>query len=353
MRWSASQDGAKESLQYLEALLYGSKGVDMKTKSANERLVFNFRTLRLIIGALAFAFPCAVIALSGKITTSISASYHEVQTRNVFVGFLFIIGALLVSYKGHRVVVANSEGSKIWVLAKRYQEDLVSLLGGMAAIATALFPTTCDTCTPDLIGNVHTTGAVLLFAAVVYFCLVAFPRSVNEKLLKHAELEEDPRLEQAIQSIRDGKALGNPLQKLMYRLLPEAGIFCNIALVAYKSYDTSHQAAPPDKRTRLRELYNLYGKKITRGWVYLVCGTAIAVVLLAFAVTVWRSPAWLAGSTFTFWIETAALGLFGVAWMTASQLQYIRKIRLFLKLRRQSPRPVSQLDGLDDVSAAR
>jgi hypothetical protein len=323
----------------------------MKTKSANERLVFNFRTLRLIIGALAFAFPCAVIALSGKITTSISASYHEVQTRNVFVGFLFIIGALLVSYKGHRVVVANNEGSKAWVLAKRYQEDLVSLLGGIAAIATALFPTTCDTCTPDVIGHVHTTGAVIMFAAVVYFCLVAFPRSVNEKLLKNTELVENPDLKQAIQAIQVGKVQGNLLQKLIYRLLPDAGIFCNIALAAYKIHDTSHQEAPQDNRTRLQGLYSLYGKKITRGWVYLVCGMAIAVVLLAFAVIIWRSPAWLAGSTFTFWVETIALGLFGVAWMTASQLQYIRKIRLFLKLRRPKPRPVSQLDGLDDVSA--
>jgi len=58
----------------------------MNFSKSNERLLFNPRTLRLIIGALAFAFPSAVIALTGKITTSISASYHEVQSRDAFVG---------------------------------------------------------------------------------------------------------------------------------------------------------------------------------------------------------------------------------------------------------------------------
>src|SRR5689334_6937161 len=108
----------------------------MATSDSNEKLVFNFRTLRLIVGALAFAFPSMVIALAGKITTSISASYYEEQTRDLFVGFMFVIGALLVSYKGHKILVSNGEGSKLWVLARRYEEDLISLLGGLAAIAT-------------------------------------------------------------------------------------------------------------------------------------------------------------------------------------------------------------------------
>jgi hypothetical protein len=324
----------------------------MKTKSSNEKLVFNFRTLRLIIGALAFAFPCAVIALTGTITTSISASYHEAETRDMFVGFLFIIGALLVSYKGHKVVVANGRGSKLWVLAKRYQEDLVSLVGGLAAIATAIFPTTCNTCTPDTIGRIHTTGAVTMFLAIVYFSLIAFPRSVNEKLLMNAELEQDPQLKQAIQSIRDGKAQGSLLQKLLYRLLPEAAIFCRIASTAYRNYDTGHPEASQDKRARLGALWSLYGKKITRGWVYLGCGAVIAVVLLAFVIITWSGPAWAAPFKLTFWTETVSLWFFGIAWMTASQLQYYRKLRLFLKLRGAKPRPAAQPGELGDSPAA-
>jgi hypothetical protein len=314
----------------------------MKTTGSNEKLVFNFRTLRLIIGALAFAFPCAVIALTGRITTSISASYHEPQTHDIFVGFLFVIGALLVSYKGHKLLVANTAGSKLWVLAKRYQEDLISLLGGLAAIATALFPTTCDTCTPDMIGRIHTTGAVILFATVVYFCLIAFLRSVNEKLLQNAGLQADQELMAAVQAIRERTAPGNLLQKWIHRLFGDASIFCRIAAAAYRSYDLSHAGAPQDRRTRLMGLWGLYGKKITRGWVYLGCGIVIAVVLLAFIVTVLSAPAFVAQSKLTFWIETIALWFFGLAWMTASQLQYLRKIRLFLKLRGQTPQPASR-----------
>src|SRR5215510_15469526 len=71
----------------------------MKSKPIGD-LGFDPRTLRLIIGALAFAFPLTVIARTGKITTSISASYYEEANRDVFVGFLFIIGALLIAYKG-------------------------------------------------------------------------------------------------------------------------------------------------------------------------------------------------------------------------------------------------------------
>src|SRR5678815_638888 len=93
---------------------------DLKT---NEQLVFDVRTLRLIVGALAFAFPSAVIALTGKITTSISASYHEVQSRNVFVGFLFIIGAFLISYKGHVQEPDADEPRSFWRWLKRYEED--------------------------------------------------------------------------------------------------------------------------------------------------------------------------------------------------------------------------------------
>jgi hypothetical protein len=44
----------------------------MTVSKSNDSLVFNTRTLRLIIGALAFAFPSTVIALTGgKITTFI------------------------------------------------------------------------------------------------------------------------------------------------------------------------------------------------------------------------------------------------------------------------------------------
>jgi len=324
----------------------------MATSRSNEELVFNFRTLRVIIGALALAFPCAVVGLTGTITTSISASYHDPQTRNVFVGFMFIIGALLVSYKGHKLIVPNSAGNKLGVLAKRYEEDLVSILGGMAAIVTALSPTARDGYPMDTRAAIHTVGAFILFAAIVYFSLIAFMRSVNIKLLKYAELKENPELEKQILAIRNVKeqTAVNPFLKLMYRLFPDAFIFPKIAFAGYRIYNAQQQSKNSGgtgplagKAKRFLDLWTLYGLKLTRGWIYLVCGSLIALVLLAFLVVLWAMPDLVSGLKLTFWVETVALGLFGVAWMTASQLRYVRKIGLFLKLRRPNPQLVTQL----------
>ena len=60
----------------------------MYTSKSSSNLVFDYQTLRLIVGALAFAFPAVAIARSGKITTSISSSYWEPNARDFFVGFL-------------------------------------------------------------------------------------------------------------------------------------------------------------------------------------------------------------------------------------------------------------------------
>jgi hypothetical protein len=321
----------------------------MATSDSNEKLVFNVRTLRLIIGALAFAFPCAVIALTGQITNSISASYHEVQSRNVFVGFMFVVGSLLVSYKGHRLIISNREGSKLWVLAKRYEEDLVSILGGVAAIAAALSPTACNGCAIDTQAIIHLVGAFVLFAAVVYFCLVAFLRRVNQKLV-HAnsdfgKLMETVRKVRALRDVHSMKELG-------YWLLPESAIFLSIAKQVWMDYDrieTFEKAGVstfPTKPTKLVYMWLAYKKKITRGFIYLVCGSLIALVLLAFLAAEWSMSGLVKHSTLTFWVETVALGLFGVAWMTASQLQYIRKIGLFLKLRRPKTRLAPQLGDI-------
>src|SRR5690349_3948772 len=133
----------------------------MKITQNSESQVFDIRTMRTIIGAIALALPVVVYLLAGRITTSISASYHEPQTHDVFVGFLFILGALLLSYKGHRLWLPLGEGSTLWVRIKRDQEDWISAIGGIAAIFTALFPTACDDCSFDTRARIHTLGAFL------------------------------------------------------------------------------------------------------------------------------------------------------------------------------------------------
>ena len=72
----------------------------------DDKIVFNYQALRLLMGLIALALPIAVslTAILGTPSVSdlpsISYSYHT-GARNVFVGALFIVGAFLWAYNGH------------------------------------------------------------------------------------------------------------------------------------------------------------------------------------------------------------------------------------------------------------
>ena len=311
----------------------------MNIKQSRESLVFDYRTLRLIIGALAFAFPVMVCALTGKITTSISASYHEPEARNVFVGFLFILGALLVAYKGHRLAVSNGEGGKLWVRIRRDQEDWISAIGGIAAIFTALFPTACDNCSLDTKARIHTIGAFLLFSPVVYFSLIAFLRSLNKKLQGYDELRE-------IQNVSVDRN-GSLFRKITGFLFSEILLFRRIVAEVSRRYDEQHvvqngKLSFTYRREKIAYLLTAYGQKIRRGFVYVVCGSVITLVLLGFVPTTLVLPDLVTYTKLTFLVEAISLWLFGFAWMTAGHLGYIRKIRLLLALRQRKQALVAE-----------
>ena len=312
----------------------------MNVSQSRESLVFDFRTLRLILGALAFAFPVMVIALTGRITTSISASYHELQTRDLFVGFQFIMGALLVGYKGHRLAVSSGKGGKLWVRIQRDQEDWISALGGIAAIFTALFPTTCDDCSPDTKARIHTLGAFILFAGVVYFSLIAFLRSLNKKLQAYNELSQ----------IRNSVLPENsPLsQRLTRFLFSEIRLFRKIVSEVSQNYDSQQPAQSVKgsiayRAAKLGYLLNAYGQKIRRGIVYEICGFLIFLILLGFVPLSLIWPDVVTTSKMTFLVEWVSLWLFGTAWMTASHIPFRRKLRLWLALRQQKQAILSEL----------
>ena len=305
----------------------------MNVSQSRESLVFDFRTLRLIIGALAFAFPAMVCALTGRITTSISASYHEVQTRDLFVGFLFILGALLVSYKGHRLAVSLREGGKLWVWIKRHEEDCISAIGGIAAISTALFPTACDDCSFDTKARIHTLGAFILFSNVVYFSLIAFLRSLNKKLQTYDELREIKKV-----TVPETASL---FRKIIDPLICEIVLFRSIVSEVSGKYDEQNpaQQEKPSFSYRAEKIVYLltaYRQKIRRGCIYVVCGSAITLLLVLFVPMALVLPDLVTYSKMTFIVEAMALWLFGAAWMTAGHLPYLRKIRLLWALRRQS-----------------
>ena len=235
------------------------------TKSDEQKdLVFDYKALRLLVGAIAFLLPWVVILVTYRATSSISASYHT-KVRDVFVGALFVIGALLVAYNGHKIQLDEKDLGKFWgwmgtywkgakkfrVIEREYEERAVSLLGGIAAVVTALCPTACDLCIPDVKSRIHGIGAAILFSTVVYFCLVGFLDQV---------------------------------------------------------------------KPALKKMWAEGGKAKLRAWVYLSCGWGIAAIMLGSVI----APYALTGTvarilSITFWAETVALWLFGIAWMTASK----------------------------------
>lgn len=227
-------------------------------------LVFDYKALRLLVGVIAFFLPWVVILVTYRATSSISASYHT-KVRDIFVGSLFVIGALFVAYNGHKIQVDEKNLGTFWdwlstfwkgarrfrVIEREVEERVVSLLGGIAAIATALCPTACDLCTQDVKSRIHGIGAAILFSAVVYFCLVGF----------------------------------------LYQVKPA-----------------------------LKKSWAAGGKAKLRAWIYLVCGWGVAAMMLCSVIAPYLLTSTVARTlSITFWAETVALWLFGIAWMTASK----------------------------------
>ena len=304
-----------------------------------ENRVFDIRTLRMTIGGIAIAFPAVVYLLAGKITTSISASYHEAQTRDVFVGFLFILGALLLSYKGHRLWLPLSEGSNLWTRIKRDQEDWISAIGGIAAIFTALFPTACDDCSIDTRARIHTIGAFFLFFNVVYFSLIAFLRSLNLKFKKHRELEGID-----IPPVPENGSLARRFARVLFS---EILLFGRIVSTVSRRYDSEHRA----QKEKFSLLYGIekigylltaYRQKIRRGFIYVLCGSLIFLILVGFLPTALMLPKLVTYTKLTFVVEAISLWLFGFAWITAGHIPFFRKIRLLWVLRRQKQALVTE-----------
>ena len=311
----------------------------MKISQNSENQVFDFRTLRMIIGAIALAFPAVVYLLAGRITTSISGSYHEPQTRDVFVGFLFILGALLLSYRGHRLWYPLSEGSNLWMRIKRDQEDWISAIGGIAAIFTALFPTACDDCSFDTRARIHTIGAFLLFSNVVYFSLIAFLRSLNLKFKKYPELDGI-----AITPLQENASLARKFARFLFS---EILLFGKIVSEVSKRYDSEHRAQKEKfsfayRIAKFGYLITAYRQKIRRGFIYMLCGSLILLILVGYLLTALMLPNLVTPWKLTFVVEAISLWLFGVAWMTAGQIPFLRKLRLLWVLRRQKQALVAE-----------
>lgn len=319
----------------------------MADMDSNDDVVFDHQTLRLIIGALAFAFPTVVIALTGKITTSISSSYHEPETRDVFVGFLFLMGGLLIAYKGHLQGEPWDRTTSVWKWffsfqwLKVYQEDIVSAVGGFAGIFAALYPTARDGFPMDFDAKVHMVGAFILFSNVVYFCMVAFLRSLNQKLVADLLLENGIKVTSAAVA-QKLKSLKSPpgrslFQKIIRLPFAEIDLFFCIVRKA-KKYSLGEIEPTTEALDRAWDRF----MKLWRGRVYVVCGLVIIVVLAAYVIIGWRMPDLLTTTKITFIIETVALVFFGFAWGTASKFDFVPQLKGWLGYTTKEKTPAAQ-----------
>ena len=131
--------------------------------SKEQSLMFDVDTLRKLVGLVAILLPLVVKWISSTRLSSISASYYT-EAHDVFVGALFIIGALLIAYQGHTK-----------------PEMVISKLGAFAAFIVATYPTACDLCGNSTASTIHYGAAAILFGATAYFCLGPFRLGAMDK----------------------------------------------------------------------------------------------------------------------------------------------------------------------------
>ena len=123
------------------------------------------KKLKLLIGGLGVGLP-TVLFLGNRwiygvddILGSISSYYHSAM-RDVFVGVLFTIGMFMITYEGYSLF-----------------DRLLSGIGGLLAIAVALFPTTVSGATREMTGTIHLVAAGLFYLSLSIFVVFQFTKS--------------------------------------------------------------------------------------------------------------------------------------------------------------------------------
>jgi hypothetical protein len=181
------------------------------TEEEKQQEEFDQLKLRLWVGVIAFLLPILTPLVAFTPLTSISASYYT-NARDIFVGVLFVIGTLLWAYNGRSSETPDEqEESKIRSIVRKIlrvdrkgEQGVVTTLGGLAAIAAALYPTACNTCTTNPRSVIHYFSAFILFATTVYICLFVF----RYKAIAKAKKKEIEGISGTKQKRRAGFYLG-------------------------------------------------------------------------------------------------------------------------------------------------
>jgi hypothetical protein len=139
----------------------------------------------------------------------------------------------------------------------------------------------------------------------------------------------------------------NPLRIFWRFLTSEVSRFYQIFSEVSRQYNEAHDwksgnISRTDRKNKFFDLCGAHRSKLLRGWVYVTCGAIITIVLVVLVVVGLFLPDLVLHSTITFVIETIALVFFGIAWMFASHVNYLRKPFLYFKLRQRTRSMVQQ-----------
>jgi len=140
----------------------------------SETHVRSYLALRKAIGVLGISLPIilalgvALLAPDEGWQPTIS-DYVDTVMGGTFVGILFAIGVFLYFYIGY-----DQDPDQPRFLPS---DRIASNLGGLFAIAVALFPTTSSV---GFVQGVHVVSATLLFLTLAYFALWQFTKTSGE-----------------------------------------------------------------------------------------------------------------------------------------------------------------------------
>jgi hypothetical protein len=113
-------------------------------------------TIKFLIGFVALWLPGVELLLAHGDLSSISESYWYADshwTRNLFVGALFAIAALLAGYNG-------TSTKQLWF----------GKVAAVAAVLISIFPCYCGNSAHEIVRGVHGAAAGVLFAVLAWFC---------------------------------------------------------------------------------------------------------------------------------------------------------------------------------------
>lgn len=114
-------------------------------------IIYSYYTIRKIIGILGILLPLMVIAFHGEIIASIS-HYYYTKSAVFFIAILSAFGLFLISYKGY-----ERDKDTEWL-----SDNVITHIGGFAALMLVLFPTSCGGSGSDQI-NLMWSSAYPLF----------------------------------------------------------------------------------------------------------------------------------------------------------------------------------------------